>query len=268
MRRVARAVVPIAMLSVSAFRPSPAGAQAPVTTWTLEEVAERFCVSYLVEPERAARLVGQGFVPVAAERFEGLHPAVAQLIEAEAQYRTWIPGEICLLDAARLTSGTRSVSEAGRPITLGYSGFSAMPAGGGTAGMRGMLFSTSGALRRLATDQLIHVEGVSYERGKVPEGTDERRVLKFAGATLTWEGRLLDPVAAPEPRRSVLAVEGKRNRRLAVAIGVAAEWTRPAVGNFRVQGKSDLAEALIGSPIRMFGPATGGGTTTFEFGRR
>lgn len=268
MRRAASALVPIAMLSVSALLAPPAGAQSPATTWTLEDVAERFCVSYLVEPARAASLVGQGFVPVAAERLEGLHPAVAQLIEAETQYRTWIPAEICLLDAARLTSGSRSASEAGRPVTLGYSGVSAMPVGGGTAGMRGTLFSTSGALRRLATDQLIHVDGVGYERGTVPDGIDERRVLKLDGATLSWDGRLLDRVAAPEPRHSLLAVEGKRNRPLAVAIDVAGEWTRPAVGNFRVQGKSDLALALIGSPIRMFGPATGGGTTTFEFSRR
>lgn len=268
MRRVASALVPIAILSLSALFPRSADAQAPVATWTLEQISERFCISYLVEPARAAGLVGQGFVPVAADRFDGLHPALARLIEAEAQYRAWIPAEICLLDAARLTSGSRTAAEAGKPLTLGYSGISAMPAGGDTAGMVGLLFSSSGSLRRLATEQLIHVEGVRYERGHVPDGTDERRVLKLEGATLTWDGRLLDPVGAPEPRHSRLAVVGKRNRRLTVSFDMTGEWTRPAVGNLRVAGTSDLALALIGSPIRMFGPATGGGTTRFEFNSR
>lgn len=267
MRRVALALVPPTLLALSALVPA-ARAQAPVATWTLEQVADRFCMSYLVEPGLARTLAGSRFVPVAAERVEGLHAAVAQLVAGEPAYRAWVPAEICVIEASRLVSGARTASEGSRPVVLGYSAMAATPVGGGEIMMRGSLFSTSGALRRLASDQLIHVDGVKYSRGIVPEGTDERRIVGYQGATLTWDGRIVDSSAAATDRPRTLAVEGKRNRPLAVGVQQAAEWERATVGNLKVQGKSDFAAGILGSPIRMVGPVTGGGTLSLDFARR
>jgi hypothetical protein len=270
MRRVARALVPPTLLALTALTAlaSAARAQAPVATWTLEQVADRFCVSYLVEPELARTLAGSRFVPVAAERVEGLHPAVAQLVAGEPAYRAWVPAEICVIEAGRLVSGARTASEGSRALVLGYSAMAATPVGGGEIMMRGGLFSTSGSVRRLAGDQLIHVDGVKYSKGTVPEGTDERRIVGLQGATLTWDGRILDSASAATDRPRTLAVDGKRNRALAVGVNQSAEWERATVGTLKVQGKSDFAAGILGSPIRMVGPVTGGGTVSLDFTRR
>lgn len=267
MRRVARALVPTTLLALFALAPA-ARAQAPVATWTLEQVADRFCVSYLVEPGLARVLAGSRFVPVAAERVEGLHPAVAQLVAGEPDYRAWVPAEVCVIETGRAVSGSRSASEGSRPVVLGYSAMAATAVGGGDVMMRGRLFSTSSSLRRLASDELIHVDGMKYSRGLVPDGTDERRVVGHDGATLTWDGRILDPATPATDRPLTLAVEGKRNRPLAVGVRQAAEWQRATVGTLKVQGKSDFAAGILGSPIRMVGPVMGGGSLSLDFTRR
>jgi hypothetical protein len=268
MRRAAPALVTTTLLALTALVPPAARAQAPVSTWTLEAVADRFCVSYLVDPALARELLGSRFTPVAAERVEGLHPAVAQLVTGEPAYRAWVPAEICVIEAGQVVSGARTASDGGRPVVLGYSAIAATPVGGSEIMMRGTLFSTSGSVRRLASDQLIHVDRVNYSKGVVPEGTDQRRVLGHQGATLTWDGRIIDSAATATDRPRLLAVEGKRNRALGVAVHQAAEWERATVGTLKVQGRSDFAAGILGSPIRMVGPVTGGGTVTIDFSRR
>lgn len=268
MRRAAHAPVPPTLLALTLLLPAVARAQSPVATWTLESVVDRFCVSYLVDPALAAKQLGSRFAPVSADRVDGLHPAVAQLVAGEPAYRAWVPAEICVIEAARLVSGSRTASEGGRPVIVGYSAIAATPAGGGEVEMRGSLFSTSGSVRRLASDQLIHVDGVDYSKGIVPEGTDQRRALEYQGARLIWDGRIIDPATAASDRPIVLAVDGKRNRPLTAGVRQAAEWERSTVGNLKVQGKSDFAAGILGSPIRMAGPVTGGGNLTLDFSRR
>lgn len=268
MRRVARALVRLAFLALPALGAADARAQAPVATWTVEGVADRFCISYLVEPALAARQLGSRFTPVPAERVEGLHPALARLVADEPPFRAWVPAEICVIEATRVVSGARTADEGSRPLVLGYAGMAATPANGGEAIMRGSMFSTSGTVRRLATDQLIHLDGVKYTRGVVPDGTDQRRTLGYQGATLTWDGRILDPASPATPHPVRLAVDGKQNRALAAGVSQTADWERATVGNLRIQGKSDFAQGLIRSPIRMVGPVTGGGAITLDFERR
>ncbi len=269
MRRVTRALVLLTSVFPLVLLPEAARAQGPVATWVLEGVNDRFCISYLVEPARAAELLGSRFIGVAAERVEGLHPAVAQVVAREPVFGTWVPAEICVIDAARVSSGTRVATEGGRSVILAYSGLAAVPVGGGGPPlMRASVFSTSGALRRLASDQLIHVDGFKYSKGTVPDGTDQRRTIGFGGATLIWDGRVVEPAGTPAARVLTLATDGKRNRALAAGLSQAAEWERATVGNLRVQGKSDLAGALIASPIRMVGPVTGGGSISLEWSTR
>jgi hypothetical protein len=268
MRRAALALVTPTLFALTALVHPAARAQAPVATWTLEGVADRFCVSYLVDPAVARTLLGSRFTPVGADRVEGLHPAVAQLVTGEPAYSAWVPAEICVIEAARVVSGARTAGEGARPVVLGYSAIAATAVGGGEILMRGTLFSTSGSVRRLASDQLIHVDGVKYSKGVVPDGTDQRRVLGHLGATLTWDGRVLDAATEAADRPRLLAVEGKRNRALTVGVRQAAEWERATVGTLKVQGKSVFAAGILGSPIRMVGPVTGGGSLTLDFTRR
>lgn len=264
MRRVTRALLLPALL---ATLPAPVSAQAPVASWTMEGVLDRFCVSYLVEPGLAAQLLGSKFTPVPAERVEGLDPAVVQAVADEPEYRGWIPGEVCLVEAARVRSGTRTVSEAGRSVTLGWSALAGAVEGGATM-LRGTLLSASASLRRLATDQLIQLDRADYSRVVLPGTPDHRRTLEFGGTTLAWEGRVLDPPATPERRERLLAVDGKRSRRLAAQLSATDSWERAPVGNLRVLGESDLARSLIGSPIRLVEPLRGGGTLTIDFTTR
>ena len=147
-----------------------------------------------------AKLAGARFVPVAAERIEGLHPAITQLVGGEPAYRAWVPAEICVIEAGRVVSGARAASEGSHPVVLGYSAMAVTPAGTGDIVMHGRLFSSSGTLRRLASDELIHLDGVRYSRGPVPDGTDERRVVGHDGATLTWAIDCATPVGTDGSR--------------------------------------------------------------------
>ena len=264
MRRVTRALLLAALLIAL---PAPASAQAPVASWMLEGVLDRFCVSYLVEPGLASRLLGSRFTPVPAEQIEGLNPAVVAVVAGEPAYRGWIPGEVCLVEATRVRSGSRTVSEGGHPVTLGWWALSGA-AEGGAPMLRGTLLSASTSLRRLATDQLIQLDGVDYSRVVLPGTPDHRRTLEFGGATLTWEGRVLDPPVTPARQEWLLAVDGKRSRRLAAQLTATDTWERAPVGNLKVLGESDLARSLTGSPIRMVEPLRGGGSLTIDFTTR
>ena len=130
------------------------------------------------------------------------------------------------------------------------------------------VFSPHGGLRQFADDILLQVEDVDYSRNVEPAGERERRIVKLDGARLIWDGHLGDATADPAPTTRAMTVAGRRNTEWLLGTSLDAQWERPALGILRVEGKSRLAQGLIGSPLRMVGPAFGGGSLTLDFSRR
>ena len=244
------------------------GAGPGATTWTLD-VADGVCVSYLVEPGAAREYLDDEAAAAPASQVTNLHPAIAQLAAAEPQYAAWIPAELCVTEASRLTAGTR-VFQPGRRLMFGWVAVAAAPTPGGQeATMRAVqLFSPDGNLRQFASDLLIEVEGVDYSRSRDTTGQVERRIIKLEGARLVWDGHLGQAATDPAPRARVMTVSGRRNFEWLLSTSLDAQWERAALGILRVEGKSRLARSLIGSPLRMVGPAFGGGSLTLGFTRR
>ena len=249
--------------------PGSGGAGAGATTWTLENVADGVCVSFLVTPEAAAEFLDGKAAPVAASQARNIHPAVAQLAGAEPQYASWIPAELCLIEAPRLAAGSRVFAEPGRRILLGWVALAAGPAAGTESTMRAVqVFSPNGTLRQFASDILVQVEDVDYSRNADPAGERERRILKLDGARLLWDGHFGDATANTAPGARAMTAAGRRNTEWLMSARFNPQWERAALGILRVEGKSRLARGLIGSPLRMVGPAFGGGSLTVEFRRR
>ncbi|MGH7586749.1 MAG: hypothetical protein ACREMH_10910 [Gemmatimonadales bacterium] len=252
--------------AVAQVSPGSGGAGAGATNWTLENVADGVCVSFLVTPEVAAELLEGKAAAVSASQAKHLHPAVAQLAAAEPEYASWIPAELCLIEAPRLTAGTRVFAEPGRRLLLGWVALAA-----GTEGttMRAVqVFSPNGNLRQFASDILIQVEDVDYSRNMESTGERERRIIKLDGARLIWDGHFGDATSKPAPASRTMSVAGRRNTEWFLSTALDPQWERAALGILRVEGKSRLARGLIGSPLRMVGPAFGGGSLTLDFRRR
>jgi hypothetical protein len=250
--------------------PSTGGAGAGATTWILDNVADGVCVSFLVTPEGAAEFLDGEAAPVPASQAKNLHPAVAQLAVAEPEYASWIPAELCLVEAPRLTAGTRVFAEPGRRIMVGWVALASGPTGATEgATMRAVqVYSPNGNLRRFSNDLLLQIEGVDYNRVVDSAGERERRTLKLDGALLTWDGHYGEASTNPPPADRMLSVAGRRNTEWLMNARLDPEWERAALGILRVEGKSRLARGLIGSPLRMVGPAFGGGALTLDFDRR
>ena len=226
-------------------------------------------MSFLVTPEAAAELLDGKAAPVTASQARNVHPTVVQLAAAEPEYASWIPAELCLIEAPRVTAGSRVFAEPGRRLMLGWVALAAGPAAGTEATMRAIqVFSPNGNLRQFASDLLLQVEDVDYSRNMEPAGEQERRIVKLEGARLIWDGRFGDARTEPATGTRTMTVAGRRNTEWLISARLNPQWERAALGILRVEGKSRLARGLIGSPLRMVGPAFGGGSLTLDFGRR
>jgi hypothetical protein len=249
--------------------PGSGGAGAGATTWTLENVADGICVAFLVTPETAAEYLDGKLAPVPASQAPGLHPAIRQLAEAEPQYASWIPAEVCLVEAPRVAAGNRVFAEPGRRLLVGWVALAAPAAGTEGTTMRAVqVFSPNGNLRQFASDILIQLDDVDYSRNEAPQDQQERRIVKLEGARLIWDGHLGQAVTDPGSSARTMTVAGRRNTEWLLRTQLDPQWERAAIGILRVEGKSRLARGLIGSPLRMVGPVFGGGHLTLDFSRR
>jgi hypothetical protein len=249
--------------------PGTGGAGAGATTWTMENVADGICVAFLVTPETAAEYLDGKLAAVPASQAPGLNPAIRQLAEAEPQYASWIPAELCLVEAPRIAAGSRVFAEPGRRVLVGWFALAAPAAGAEGMTMRAVqVFSPNGNLRQFASDILIQVDDVDYSRNGGPQDQQERRILKLEGARLIWDGHFGQAATDPGSSARTMTVAGRRNTEWLLRTQLDPQWERAAIGILRVEGKSRLARGLIGSPLRMVGPAFGGGHLTLDFSRR
>ena len=239
------------------------GGSAPEAVWNLDTLRSGFCIHFLVDPKAATQRTFRGVAPVPAASAESLHPALKGVVEGSPEFASWIPEQFCILQFSSIRVG-RSVlrdTKHGRSQVVGMWAMSA------PAGAQGSVVLLTGNSHLVSTVRAlgVPVDVIKTAFGKVPESTDDRYEIRYSGTTLTWDGHASgDSTAAPVLDRR-WRVSGRNGRVLQVTERLDAAGGRFLVGALRVEGKGELARALIASPIRYVGPLVWGGSGSITF---
>ena len=236
---------------------------APEAVWSLDTLRSGFCIHFLADPRTAVQRTFRGVTPIPAGRADALHPALKGVVEASPEFAAWIPEQLCIMQFASVRVGNRVFRDTkhGRSQVVGIW---AMTAPAGAQGSVVLLTSNS---RLSSTVKYLGV-GVPVIRavfGKVPESTDDRYEIRYSGTTLTWDGHASGDSTAAPPVDRRWSVPARNGRVLGVREQLDAAGARMLVGALRVEGKGELARALIGSPIRYVGPLVWGGSGSISF---
>lgn len=250
------AIVPAALLAQGSGPP-------PEAVWSLDTLRSGFCIHFLADPATAVQRTFRGVTPVPASSTESLHPALKRVVEASPEFAAWIPEQLCIMQFSSVRAGSRVFRDTkhGKSQVVGIWAMSAPP-----AALRSVALLTNNSRLSNSVKYLgIGVDVIRTEFGKVPESTDDRYEIRYSGTTLTWDGHASgDSTAAPSLDRR-WTVPGRNGRVLAVRERLDAAGARMLVGALRVEGKGELARALIGSPIRYVGPLVWGGSGSVTF---
>lgn len=251
---------------------SPMRAQSTGATFDITGIQRLFCVDFLVEPGQAAEALGTRFRPVVAGEAGALSTPIRTLIDGEPKYATWVPGQVCLLEAGAINQGGEVASEVGKTVALGWAALQAREAAAPPSDVSSWraleYFSPDRVLRRQVRDALVNLEGGDFEVGEaIGSTTDDRVRIKAGGTELIWEGRAAGENTAAPATQELLFVDGRRNDLWGASVVLSPATQRPLVGTLQIQGKSILAEAMKASPIRMVGPIQSGGTGKITFAR-
>ncbi|MGH7658379.1 MAG: hypothetical protein ACREL6_09095, partial [Gemmatimonadales bacterium] len=88
------------VLALSSGSPTVLRAQADaggiLQRWDLQHLRGAWCLSFMMDPEKAAGELPDELVPVPVAEVDDVHPAVSRTAAAEAQYSSWIPSRVCL----------------------------------------------------------------------------------------------------------------------------------------------------------------------------
>lgn len=252
--------------------PAPLTAQSASARFDITGIQRLFCVNFLVEPGQAAEMLGSRFRPIIAGEASSLASPIRMLIDGEPEYATWVPGQVCMLEAGAIKHGTEVASEVGKRVAMGWAALRAREASAPPSDASSWrtleYFSSDRVLRRQVRDALVNMDGGDFEVGEaIGNTTDERVRLKAGGTELIWEGRVAGENAPARATRQLLMVDGRRNDLWASSMDLTPVTERPLVGTLQIQGKSVLAEAMKASPIRMVGPLQSGGTGVIAFAR-
>jgi hypothetical protein len=232
-------------------------------TWSLEGLRAGYCVHFLVDPRREFSQLDKGFTPIPATRYQDLHPALGQIIQAQPEFASWTPSRLCFYYLSAVRAGNRRISDkdARKPQMI------AVWTLGATQQRSGMprnlvlgLYAGSDRLAHTAGATRIRVREVKSGFSKDPETGTDRHSVKIGKTLLVWNGRAAgDSTRVADPITEPWSGEGARNLSWTADLTLSPTWSRDLVGSLRVEGKGDLADALRASPIRFVGPLYYGG---------
>ncbi len=238
------------------------GAAQPDRIWSLDSLRSGFCIHFLIQPESAATLF-PGAQLREARGITGLHPALRRLIQDTPDVGTWIPSQFCIYHFGSTASGGHTYSDRkhAQPQTIAF--WTAQAPAGVPATVRLLTSNSglSGSVRALG----LSIQVIKSHVGKVPQSTDDRYELKYDGSELTWDGHATGDSTAAAPLNAAWMVTNRAGRPVHLQMTVPGLGSRLMVGALRVEGKGELARALIASPIRIVGPLVWGGSGEVMF---
>ena len=275
-RALLQAVAVLAVgLPAMAVAQMPVGHGEPGVVWSLNGPQVSFCIDFLMDSTAATkqiRKVDKGYEAIRAEGFGPLHPALRAMIVRRPEYHAWVPSSLCILASDSVSVGNRVSTDdddENRQM-VGFWAVAARPIG--SSGVDSLfavphIFSNNHRISRNSELGGINkLDTVEERLDTVPQTGDGRYEIKVQKMELRWDGHLAGDGPNPgEPREWAFVLRGKRSRTWLGRGRMEPLFQQPVVGSLKIQGKGDLADALKASPMRMQGPAFGGGRGTFEF---
>lgn len=269
-----------AVVLAGAVVPAPLWAQAGdialLQRWDLGHLRGAWCLSFLMEPGKAADELPDGFLPVPIQEVKEVHPAIRRTSASEAQYSSWIPSRVCLYHFDTVTVDSQyeftedELDDMNETQTFGVWGIAARGAGAGDTAVAYFIRDfrvRDGSLRSVAEQARIRIDGMDVELELLPDSVDYRYQYGVAETNLMWDGHLASDTAwAVEPIEHRWVVRTMYGSLIPATLTFRPESRHYMVGILSTQGDEELAEALNASPIRMVGPMylEGGGSLVFQ----
>lgn len=249
----------------------------PELIWSLAGLRESSCIEFFMDSASAARQINKvsdGYQPLRADRFALLSPVLRGVIGRQPEYSAWIPSTVCIFgsDSVSLDGRVLTDSDASKRQMVGFWGIAALALSGPSAEstyVAPVVFTSNYRVGRTSDLHGIEVRTIKELIEPVEESDKTRYETEVLDAMIRWDGKLVsgDPEKA-QPWEGNFVVAGKRSQRFRVRVTVTPALSQVSIGSLLVQGKSDLAKALQGSPIRMYGPVFWGGKGSMSFYRR
>jgi len=243
----------------------------PGTTveWDLGSVRSGWCLHFLMPPAASGADLPKGVTPDQAASRNGLHPAVAALVQSEAQYGEWTPADLCTIVADRLAVGDRVFErgDGGEPLIVVWWAVAGVGSEGQVTAARYFGTNSTG-LKQQMKASLLDVERVKAKLEALPDAGEPRLHLELEGANLYFDGHITpDSVPTHRDHRWAWVAPGPRNVNWEAEATASPEASGGVAGALRIQGKRRLAAILSDSPIRIFGPGFTGGSFTVRLRR-
>jgi hypothetical protein len=258
MRRLVAAVALMAM-------PGPLAAQGAGegTPWQFSNLQQGYCITFLVNPEDARRLLPEDAQPVRLNAMTDAHPVLARVMADQPEYGSWMPAAVCIYRFARADlAGRQLIAPAGGSEMVGVIAYAArvtisQPANGLSVSV---LFSNDRTVVKATDSTAVTIRLIKASFGKAAHSDDEHHVIELGNTKLVWDGHAAnDSVPVSEPLEQVWVVKGPRGKPLLLRWKLTARSSRSMVGALVIQGKDKLAKVMRQSPIRYLGPIYQGG---------
>ncbi|HEX6105384.1 MAG TPA: hypothetical protein VFZ26_07360 [Gemmatimonadales bacterium] len=225
-------------------------------------------MQFLVEPAAAARRLPEGATPLPAERAGDLHPSLRNVVAAQPEFAGWVPARLCFLYFGRVEAGgVRMTQKDPRKAPLLALWTVAAPDSAGSPREVAVeIFTSSSRLERPARDAGLDFRSARSTVGKVPEdeegrpSEDDRYSIRLGKTRITWDGHPAgDSTGASTPVVMAWRAEGRSDDWVEGVLTLAPRSSGGMIGSLKVEGKDDLADMLMQSPIRFVGPGYRGG---------
>jgi hypothetical protein len=237
--------------------------------WTLEGGHGGYCFWYLADPVIAHKMVPSSAVLTPAGTGAGLPPLLTNTIKEEPRFAEWIPGSICVGFYQRVSSGSHTVAEAktNRPIIIATSTLAVQNAHGVPGATSYLLdFMTNSPDLSTAADRIGEdMSGLEYTNRLRVEGGDQAVTITASGIVINWSGHAGADSSVGKTRSVSFGYGGPKSANVMIRFELAPAISRFLSGNLQIEGRNNLAKALLASPARAIGPEESGGVTTITF---
>lgn len=232
-------------------------------SWKFSNLQQGYCITFLVSPEDAPGMLPSDAQPVRLDALAKPAPVLVRVLADQPEYGTWMPAAVCIYRFGRVdVAGREFVAPAGASEMIGIVSFQArvavdQPSDGVAVSM---VFTNDRRVAKITDSTQVPFRQIQTSFGKAAHGEDERHVIDFGKASLTWDGHAAsDSTVLTEAVERAWVVTGRRDKPVLLHWKLRASTSRSMVGALVVEGKDKLAKIMRKSPIRYVGPVYQGG---------
>jgi hypothetical protein len=255
---------------ISALPAQTAGDAKESRVWALQGLRTSHCVRFLMEPRAAAGKLKGGFRLLRADQDSSLHSALRHNIQAQPEFASWVPSQVCFYFTDAVQIGRRRLVEKNdRYQMLGVWTIAATDQkAGARRDIAVDLYSSRNSLLQAARTSGVRLQDAHSSVEDQADTSSHNYRVDLERTRLVWHGRVSgDSTRVAQPIEEAWLAPGLRGQTWSVRFTLSPTWSRPLVGSLTVEGKGDLAKALKASPIRFVGPAYRQGNAELRFFR-